>query len=291
MRFEYFRFLITPVQEPQLPLHEQMTREQLIEDIFSTDKHYRFKSGRASYGLAVQNRMDKMIQARIGRATTARLHLSPDKGFAEKVEEDWPGSYLLINLDDEKGSGKTRDYGQILAFEKNRTAISNSISCMRALADKINETIVSQGFFITINPIPTSKRHFWSVIDEYDGQIKKVVLTYTPPNLFNLQNSLEDDLRNANKNFNTTSTQVVLENETGHLKLPKDNALLKESAEYIDQGGGSFAVHLRDGKKKVVTSDTGVKTETFQGLELSIKGNNPEEVRTILETVLKTHDE
>ena len=76
-------------------------------------------------------------------------------------------------------------------------------------------------------------------------------MTYTPPNLFNLKNKLEDDLREANQTFNTTSTQVVLENEMGNLDLPKNNELLKESAEYIDQGAGSYQVHLSVGKKVI----------------------------------------
>lgn len=291
MKFEYFRFLLTPVKEPELPLVKRMERSELVQDIFSDGKHYKFKSGRATYGFVTKRKQGSLIQARIGKLTTARLHSSPDKGFAEKIEEDWPGSNVFINLDDEKESGKTRDIGQTIAFELNRSAIANSVNCLRALADSINQTIIHHGYYITINPILMPKKSFWSVVDEYDGKIKKIILTYTPPNLFNLQNSLEDDLRTANENFNTTSTQIVLENEVGHLKLPKENQLLQQSAEYIDLGNGSFSLHLRDGKTKVVKSESGVKTETFSGVEMNLTGKSVEDVQQIIESILlKRHD-
>ena len=225
MKFEYFRFLLTPVEEPQLPLREKLDRKALIQDMFAEEKKYNFQSGRATYGFVVKNKIGNLVEARIGKRTTTRLHASPDNGFEEKEEEDWPGSSVFLNLDDEKGSGKSKESGQKIAFEANRVAITNPVNCLRALADKINEDITHHGYFITINPILTAKKSFWAAVDENEGKIKKAVLTYTPPNLFNLQNNLEDDLRKANEKFNTTSTQVVLENESGNLHLPKDDQL------------------------------------------------------------------
>lgn len=35
--FEYYRFFLTPIEEPELPFVKKKTREEVIEDIFSQD--------------------------------------------------------------------------------------------------------------------------------------------------------------------------------------------------------------------------------------------------------------
>ena len=119
------------------------------------------------------------------------------------------------------------------------------------------------------------------MVDEYEDQIKKVVLTYTPPNLFDLKNKLEDELRQANEKFHTTSTQIVLENNVNHLKLPKNDPLLEESADYIDQGAGNFKIHLKN-SKKTIKSEAGVKFETFEDIELDIENNSTLDLEEII---------
>ena len=281
MRFEFFRFLLTSVEQPELPLHGKFTREEVIAKIFSTNKRYNFKSKKATYVLVIPFCEEKLAFGRIGKRTSKLLHDSPDKGFKEKREEDWPGSHIFINLSDEKLSGNTKKSGQMIALQVNMDAISDSTNCLRALAIQINKEISSSGFRVSINPVLKERQKFWNVIDKNRGSIKKVVLTYTPPNIFNLENKLEDDLRAANKKFNTTSTQIVLENDDGDLNLPKGDALLDQSAEYIDLGNGNFRVHLTSGKK-IIKSEDGVRTEEFEGDSLAIEGAGNKEIKEII---------
>ncbi len=289
MKFEYYRFLLTPIDEPELPLHGKLSREEVITKIFSKGKSYEFKSGKASYGFVLKSISDahKMGIGRVGKQKSERLFGSPSEGFAEKQEENWPGSDVLINFDDEKSTGKTRESGQVMAIQVNRSAITNPTNCLRALADKINQEIILYGFYITINPILKPKKKFWSVVNENKGNIKKVVLIYTPPNIFNLQNKLSDDLKEANKKYNITSTQIILENEMGHLDLPDDDPLLEQSAEYIDEGQGSYQIHLSKGKKNVLKSEAGVVSESFEGFELTMHGQDAEQLKDVLEQVLE----
>jgi hypothetical protein len=112
-----------------------------------------------------------------------------------------------------------------------------------------------------------------------------VVLTYTAPNLFKIGSSLEDDLKEINKSFNTTSSQIVFENYGGNIELPEDNKLLQETAKYIDLGGGSYKFHLSKGKK-TVSSEDGIKTETFDGLELTLEGSADDKIENVLKQVL-----
>lgn len=286
MRFEFFRFLLTPVKDPQLPLDgRKLDRSELIDDIFAEKKHYKFKCGKATYGFYVKNKIDSLVHARIGKWTSKKLHSSPENGFQAIQSEDWPGVEVFINLSDEKETGDTFKSGQVIAVQVNKQAINNPTPCLRSLSDEINKKISHHGFYISINPIVSEVRRFWSVVEENKGKIKKIVLKYTPPNLFNLKNKLEDDLREANRTFNTTSTQIVLENEAGSLELPRDNDLLNQSAEYIDQGSGSYSIHLTSGKK-TIKSEAGVKTETFEGIELSLEASSKEGLIDLMKTVL-----
>ena len=285
MKFEYFRFLLTPVKDPQLPFIKETSREEILNEIFSKGKTYLFNSGRAKFGLTIDSLQNGLVMARIGKQTTKSLRASPDEGFAVKKVEDWPGSIIFINLNDEKSSGQLKSSGQVVAFSVNPAAISNPKNCLYALAEKINGVIVHKGYYLTINPIPTERKKFWAVANEHKGQIKKVVLTYTPPNLFDIGTTLENDLREANNTFNTTSTQIVLENESGNLELPETNKLLQETAEWIDLGGGSYKFHLSKGKK-TISSENGVKTETFDGLELTLDTNNGNEILSAIRAVL-----
>lgn len=285
MKFEYFRFLITPVKDPQLPLHGVVTREDIINDVFAQATTYKFKSGRANFGLRIEYSHEGLVSAYVGKLTSRVMRKAPEDGFAVRKVEDWPGSRIFINLKDEKDTGRTLAAGQMIGFQINRKDIPNPKNCLKAFAEKVNETIVHKGFYLTINPMPTEKKKFWSVVKEHEGNIRKVVLTYTPPNLFELGTSLEDDLKKANQSFNTTNTQIVFENEAGSVSLPEDNKLLQETAKYIDEGGGKFKFTLTKGKK-TVSSDGGVKTENFDGLELTLENATTSNIEGAMRMVL-----
>ena len=285
MKFEYFRFLITPVKDPQLLLHGVVTRQDIIQEVFAKGKIYNFKSGRATFGLTIDYSLNNLVSARVGKLTSKNLRSSPDKGFEVKKVEDWPGSIVFINLSDEKETKRTLAAGQMIGFSVNKLAIRNPQGCLRAFADKVNETIVHKGFYLTINPMPTERKKFWAVAKEHEGNIRKVVLTYTPPNLFEIGNSLEEDLRKANNDFNTTSTQIVFENEAGSISLPENNPLLKESAEWIDNGGGEYKFYLSKGKK-TISNEGGVKTESFDGIEVKMDEATPVAIEAAMRMVL-----
>lgn len=272
MKFEYFRFLLTPVHQQSLFSSEHKTREEIINSIFAQDNAYTFTIGKAAFGMTIDFSSDGLVRTKLGKQTIKNLHASPDQGFELNPTEDWPFCILLINLNDEKSSGMTEQAGQVMAFSVNKAAITNPTNCLQALAKKINETIESQGFHLTINPIPAKTKNFWAVAEKHKDNIRKVVLTYTPPNIFNLESNLEEDLKKANENFNITSSQIILENDAGHLELPEENELLKETAKYLDLGSGSYKFHLTRSKRTISSKD-GVKSESFE--ETEITSNNP----------------
>lgn len=65
--FEYYRFFLTPIEEPELPFHEPKNREEVIEDMFSPDKKYQFKNREKDYCLYVKQKMGNYVFATIGK--------------------------------------------------------------------------------------------------------------------------------------------------------------------------------------------------------------------------------
>ena len=210
---------------------------------------------------------ENYVYARLGKRMTKRIRTAPEDGFKSKDIEDWPGCDLFINLSDEKISGKTKDNGQIIAMQVNNVDVKYRLSVLQKFTDIVNKDISCYGLHLTINSIPSNKAHFWNVVTENKGKIKKVILSYTPPNLLDLKSSLEEDLKKASEEFNSTKVQIVLENNEGKLDLPQNNKLLQESAEYVDLGAGSFKL-LLSGKKKAISSEDNIKTKNIYDIDL-----------------------
>ena len=271
MHFEYYRFFLTPVSQGELPFEERKSRQQWIEKIFTEGETYKFVYRGTDHGFRIQKIIDKKAVARLGKSTEKKIVASPEEEFKEDLVTDWPGSHVIVNLDDEKNTGKTEEFGQVMVVQKNSQVFRNINNVLQYLAEEINKKI--NGYYLSINPITQKKETFWSVVDAHKGDIKRVTFTYTPPNIFNLKNTLEDDLREANKEFNTTSTNVSLENNDGNLALSKDNEFLKQSAEYTDKGAGNYTIHLKN-EKKIIKSENQIKTKKIEVTELNISTND-----------------
>lgn len=285
MRFEYFRFLLTPLSEPDLPFASPPTRKELIEDIFSRDQEYVFNSKKAQYGFVVDYFNNNIVRAKMGKHVAREIARPPSEKFKTDQIDDWPNCPVFINLSDEKENGRTRESGQLIAFGVNQQIIQNPKACLQAFSKKVNESLTTKGYYLSINPIPSEPQKFWAVAKKYEGQIKRVVLTYTPPNLFNLENSLEEDLRKNNKKFNTTKSQIVLENDAGSVHLPEDDEFLQQTSEYIDLGNGTYRFDMTKGKK-TIKSEGSIKQETFEGIELHLESNDPKDIETAIKTIL-----
>ena len=274
-QFEFYRFLLTPLTEPELPLSPK-SKKEIIEEIFEKGKiHYFYVHGK-KYALRVKLETQGYVYAHLGKQSKKDIIKSPEEGFEKQEHEDWSGCKIFVNTNNEKNSGKTETAGQIIAIEINNKDIKNRDNVLQKFSSKINREISKYNFFLSINKIPSEKTNFWNIAKKHEGKIKKVVFTYTPPNLFNLETELEKDLEEANRTYNVTKTQIAFENSEGALILPEDNPLLKQSVKYAELGNASFSIHLT-GKKKTISSEDKIKTKTLKETNISIDGNISEE--------------
>lgn len=272
--FEYYRFFLTPIEEPELPFYPKKTREEVIDEMFSPDKTYKFRSREKDYCLYVKQKEGAYVFANIGKRVKKNIRTAPEEGFRTREIEDWPGCDIFINLSNEHDTGETAKKGQLLVAQINNVDLKYRASILQNLASAINKDIQKYGYFLTINSIPSEKTLFWNVVKENEGKIKRITFSYTPPNLLDLKSSLEDDLRSVAGEFNSTKVQISIENTDGNLTLSENNALLKESAEYVDLGAGMFKLQFKGNKKKTVSSNDSIKTESFEDDDIILRSQN-----------------
>ncbi len=156
-----------------------------------------------------------------------------------------------------KLSGDPKE-GQQIAIEHKPWIFFNPLWQLRALADRVNDTLRENGLALSINPI-TQETKFWELVKTYTGQIEELRFTYSSPNLFNLENSLNEDLKKLRDTQNVTEASMILKNKEGNLKIPEDNPLIKESVEYVVKGGGEYRIKA---KKKIITSKDNVRSKS-----------------------------
>lgn len=272
--FEYYRFFLTPIEEPELPFHKKKTREEVILDMFSPNKTYQFRSREKDYCLYIKQKEGNYVFASIGKRVKKNIRTAPEEGFKTKEIEDWPGCDIFINLSNEHDTGETAKKGQLFVVQVNNVDMKYRASVLQNLALAINKDIQKDGYFLTINSIPSEKTLFWNVVKENEGKIKRITFTYIPPNLLDLKSSLEDDLRSVAGEFNSTKVQISMENKDGNLTLSEHNKLLKESAEYVDLGAGTFKLQFKGNKKKAISSDDSIKIESFMDPEITLRSQN-----------------
>lgn len=272
--FEYYRFFLTPIEEPEFPFHKKKTREEVILDMFSPNKTYQFRSRKKDYCLYIKQKEGNYVFASIGKRVKKNIRTAPEEGFKTKEIEDWPGCDIFINLSNEHDTGETAKKGQLFVVQVNNVDMKYRASVLQNLALAINKDIQKDGYFLTINSIPSEKTLFWNVVKENEGKIKRITFTYIPPNLLDLKSSLEDDLRSVAGEFNSTKVQISMENTDGNLTLSEHNKLLKESAEYVDLGAGTFKLQFKGNKKKTISSDDSIKIESFMDPEITLRSQN-----------------
>jgi hypothetical protein len=111
-----------------------------------------------------------------------------------------------------------------------------------------------------IHPL-TEEKEFWEVVNLYQGKIEELTFDLTAPNVLNLKNNLNEDLREAKKEFAMTATTISIKNNLGGLVIPKNNPFINQGLEYTKKGGGETRLRIK-GRKKVYSSNDNKNIKT-----------------------------
>ena len=277
MKFQYFTYFINPLEQKALFV-DKRDKNQILRELLGKVKiEYEYRGVKLAF-VQVSNK-DNYFIARLGKKASIKRNSPPDKKFEETHEENWPYCTIIINTNTDSGTG------QKIAFEFKSNIFPSPYEQLKHFTDELNTHIFSSGYAIAINPV-TEEKEFWKIIDDNKDKIEKLTFSFNSPNLFGIKNSLNDDLKDLQKEYSSTRVSLELENPDGKLTIPK-NTLTKQSVDYVTKGGGQYSLKIKGKYKKVISSKDNIKTKTFEDLDIHINGNNQETLFSILDTIFK----
>jgi hypothetical protein len=276
MKLQYFVYFLNKLKQQQLFL-DKRGKIEILKDILTSTKPITFDYRGVSYAYVFVRIQGNYILAKFGRRSIIKKCLPPEDSFEEINEENWPYVSLFINLSDDHNNG------QQIAFELNSDIFPNPYSQLKSFSEEISSKIFSSGYIMQVSPVTVEKK-FWDIIKDNENKIEKISFSFNAPNLFNLGNSLEQDLKDAQKDYSITKAKIELENPYGLLKVPK-NDFIEQGAEYIARGGGEYKITVKG--KRVISNKRNVKTKAFEDLELTLEaeGNGQASFLSILDKI------
>ncbi len=281
MKFQYFTFFLNPVANLFSEIGEKRDKMDILVEVLKrarTEGTHHFDHRGAKLAYVFKEKNSNYIISRLGRKSVLKIISPPEEKFLTKKEENWPCCDLIFNLSNDPLTG------QRIAFEYKKAVFQNPYEQVKALADEINKDLIPFGWAIAINPI-TKEQKFWSIINENQGKIEKLSLTFNAPNLFKLTNALNDELKELQTEFNLNKTTVEFENVDGKLKVPEDDNFIKQGVDYITRGGGEYSVRIKGKGKRCISSKDNIETKSFEFEDLEVSANNPTTLKTTLDTI------
>jgi len=261
-KFQYFTYFLNPLEQGNL-IKDKRDKNEILREALG--KTFLFKTSKSNYAYAFKAKRDNFFLAKLGRRSQLKRSSSPEKGFQAEQVDHWPNCWMVIDTNERRGKG------QKIAIELKSDVFPHPFEQLKQFADELNAHLFVCGYAMAVNPV-TEERDFWDLIDENQNRIERLTLTYNVPNLFKLNNSLEKDLKQLQKEYSSTEVTIDIKNPDGKLTIPH-NPLTEQSADYIARGGGQYKMKIK-GKKNTISSKKNTKTRTFTDFDIEFEGDN-----------------
>lgn len=276
MKFQYYRYFLNSIEQlPGFKDNGGMNKNEILRNILKENTE--FKNGRSEMVYIQQSEFEGFIIGKIGRKSSIKRSLPKQNDFEEEIETHYPNCNIIFF------TGTNPNHGQRIAFEYDTRVFQSPENQIEAFEKAINPKLFSYGYSLSISPIFDIKE-FWNIIESHRGRVEKLTFSYAVPNLFGLEDELSDELKGARRKYGATNAEIVFENKNGQLIVPKEDELIKQSAEYTSRGGGEFKIKVK-GVQTEIKSGQRVKTKQIENVELS--GNNSDDLKEILKTIFK----
>ncbi|WP_323796241.1 hypothetical protein [Nisaea sp.] len=249
------------LEERRLSDGSEFDRETWLQDVFSQQIQFIHRK-EIFHFVPIVDQDDSfpgLIAGRIGRLVKVQENEPPERGLTETEREAWHASLVLI---DPTHHGD----GQKVAFQKD-SSIGTPLRLLESLANKINNSGISEPFFIEVAPV-ADLQTFWDFTKKNEGKVTAVTFEFLAPNMFGIHDDYDQEMANLRDNEKIRRAKLQIESEEG---LELDTDRVRFAANYTTRGGGSLKARTSDGK----TYDSNKKIERVKlglgdMLELSI---------------------
>lgn len=277
--FEVFRYqlVIDKAFQSDAFQHQYNTPEELKaakNDIFKsiiTENNFSFRSGNSDIASKLIYQKGDMFYFKVGVKRNTRRYR---KDFTEEILDTYPNIIVAIN---------NNPHIQKIAIQTNTSAFQKTSIVANFIKSTVQKFLKNYNISFAVEATFDSQQ-FWNIIREYPKQVKQVTFNLISPNMTNLTDSLELDLRSLHSDTNTQKTKLELNAEKdSYLTLDEKSKLVNSIVDYSAKGGGDISVKVETIRKKLHTAQS---VKDFNVDELLLKGDDWEAIDKAFRNIL-----
>lgn len=262
-RFNFFRFQILPTsQDIQLDLFD--TTIKTVEDLkdrkneifantlnsFDDDirkfVHHKRYEDEIIFRFLIKEEDFFVLQMGVNRDITIQT-----RDFETDTINNWPT--VLIAVDNSPSAQK-------IAIQIDRRVFYRTSTVANILEYNLNRYLYQHQLQVRFNPI-FSANDFWSIIEQYPQRVTQVEFAMITPNLSDISDSLNMDIKALGRLTNTQETKLQLNSaENSSLTLNKDDEFTDSMVQYSSEGGGNISMKIKGLRRKITTNDSITET-------------------------------
>lgn len=269
--FNIFRYQILPFSREQMSLFDQpisadelvARKNELFLQTLQEVEEFRHAHGEVAHKIIGIDKEMVFIRIGVNRKITRET-----RDFAEEEVDNWPNSLVIFN---------NRPDIQTVAVEIEHDAFRHTHTLISIIQEGISQQLDRFLLRAIFNPI-FNRSDFWDIVNKYPQRITETTFRMVSPNMSNISETLELDLRAWNRMTNTQETTVQLRSDSeSHLTLREGEQPISSLVDYSSQGGGNIKMKVKGLVKKISTEE--------QVVEISI-----EELNVSLESETATRE-
>jgi hypothetical protein len=187
---------------------------------------------------------DHYMMGKLGINRAIPIHT---KDFEVRRIDNWPNVRVLCN---------NLPNRQIIAIENNPQVFYRTTTVANIIEYNINKRLKDYQLQVKVNPI-FSSYDFWAIVNKYQQSITQVSFTMVTPNLSDISQNLELDLKAINRDTNTQITKMELNSsDDDHLTISPNSSFIKSLVDYSSAGGGTINLKAKGVRRKITTQDS-----------------------------------
>jgi hypothetical protein len=277
--FEVFRYqlVIDKAFQSDAFQHQYHTQAELKaakNDIFKSiisENNFSFRSGNSDITSKLMHHNGDMYYFKVGVKRNTRRY---KKDFTEEILDNYPNIIVAINNNPQV---------QKIAIQTNANAFQKTSIVANFIKSSVQKFLKNYNITFAVEATFDSQQ-FWNIIREYPKQVKQVTFNLISPNMSNLTDSLELDLRSLHGDTNTQKTKLELNAEKdSYLTLDENSSLVNSIVDYSAKGGGDISVKVDTIKKKLHTAQS---VKDFNVDELLLRSDDWEAIDNAFRNIM-----
>lgn len=250
--FEVFRYpLVVDKAFQSNAFQTQYSTLQTLKDnkntIFSsviTQNNFGFRSSNSDITSKLVHTSSDMYYFRVAVKRNTRHY---KKDFSEEVIENYSNLLVAIN---------SNPHVQKISIQTNTVAFNKTIIVACFIKETVEKFLRDYNISFSVEPT-FDKQQFWNIVRQYPKQIKQVTFDLIFPNITNLSDDLQLDLRGLHGDTNTQKKRLELNaDQDSYLTINEDSPLVNSIVNYSAKGGGEIAVKVEGIKRKLHTAQS-----------------------------------